>query len=231
MCNVEKFHRLEYMVKSLRKASAEDIQQAVSGFLTTEGLSPNALYFEDQPIVLKAMEYADNAPLVRALLECGANVHWKDHNGNGLLHYAMHSAWENCSAADGFNPTAIDVLLNKGLTFDDRNNVGQTPMFALCWPLSYPPSSVGLGMAVEYNLVPNAARLLQWIAQRNNNMFATDFWGHSFLHSTHFEQYAEQFPPYKNLGPVFQLYRDLEQAHKIHSSLEISASNPTKRKI
>lgn len=231
MCNVEKYQRLEYIVKSLRKTSAEDIQQAVSGFLTTEGLSPNALYFEDQSIVLKAMEYADNAPLVRSLLECGANVYWKDHNGNGLLHYAMHIAWEACSAADGFNPTVIDVLLNKGLTFDDRNNAGQTPMFALCWPLSYPPSSVGLEMVVEYNLIPNGQRLLQWIAERNNNMFATDFSGHSFLHSTHFEQYAEQFPPYQRLENVFRPYIDLQQAQKIRTSLEISASNPTKRKI
>lgn len=231
MCNAEKYHRLEYMVKSLCKTSAEDIQQAVSDFLKKEGLSPNALFVEGQSIVLKAMEYADNAPLVRSLLECGANVYWKDHNGNGLLHYAMHNAWNACSAANGFDPNVIEVLLNKGLTFDERNNAGQTPMFALFWPLSYPPSSVGLGMVVEYNLVPNGRRLLQWIAERNNNMFATDFSGHSFLHSTHYEQYAEQFPPYKNLDPVFQPYRDLEQAHKIRSSLEISASNATKRKI
>lgn len=231
MCNAEKYERLEYMVKSLCKTSTEDIQQAVSRFLKTEGLSPNALYFKDQSIVLKAMEYADNAPLIKALLECGADLYWKDSNGNSLLHYALHEAWDACRAANGFDPSVIEILLNKGLTFDERNNAGQTPLFGLCWPLSFLPSSVGLEAVVECNLIPNSQRLLQWIFERNNNMFTTDVSGKSFLDCTHFEQYAEQFSPYKKLGPVFQPYRDLEQAHKIQSSLKISNQVAKRRKI
>lgn len=231
---------LIYLAESMTKeqASFDQIQQAVATFLSEHEMTANDLTSNGKPLMVEAMEYSRNAPLVKALLECGGDLHWCDRNGNTLMHYAVHFAsHEKHTSHDpshtGFTPCVMEILLEKGLTFDERSSNGDTPLFAMWWPVlgttGHP--SAFLDAILRFAVIPQTKKMLQWLSENSNNMFAKNNAGHSFLACTHVDQYAPMHPEYLQLEAIVRPYKDQEQAHTLAQVLGNQAHTRTARKM
>lgn len=220
---------------SKEQASSEVIRQAVADFLRDHNMTANDLTPEGRPLIVHAMRYSRNAPLVKALLECDGNLHWRDASGNTLMHYAVYAASDEKHTShdrfhlSGFTPCMIELLLEKGLTWDERNTAGETPLFAMWWPVEV-PSTKFLDVHLHYQIMPHIKKMLQWLSKNSHNMFSKNNAGNSFLCCTHVDLYAEQHPEYMQLEDVLRPYKDQEQAQTLTQAVEhISAVNKQRK--
>lgn len=229
---------LSHMAHCMAKDRADpaDITQAVGAFLNNHEMTANDPADNGSPLIVQAMEYSRNAALVKALLECGADLHWRDCDGNTLMHYAVYFAFQARHTGhdpfhNGFTPCIMEILLDKGLTFNERNNNSDTPLFAMWWALSHPPSASFLDAVLHFEIIPQTKKMLQWLSENSNNMFAKNNAGHSFLTWTHVDRYASIYPEYLQLEEVIRPYKDQEQAHTLAQSLGDSSRIRLARKI
>lgn len=90
---------------------------------------------------------------IPCLLECGANINQRDTEGNTLLHHAIAGAFLD-DIRDIFNGSIIQLLMDQGLSLNDVNNKGESPLFAAWWMFSRP------------NTPPLPAQLLRFTLRR-----------------------------------------------------------------
>ena len=64
-------------------------------------------------------EDEDAAEMIKLLIRNGANVKFKDHNQQTILFYICRDGKEKCA----------ELMLSHGLSLDDLDIYGQTPMF------------------------------------------------------------------------------------------------------
>lgn len=78
------------------------------------------------PTLLQMAVYYKDMPVIKALLEAGADATLQDSAGNTALHYAT----QGYSMDVGSTLAVIDLLLDAGVAVNSRNNEGETPLTA-----------------------------------------------------------------------------------------------------
>lgn len=170
-----------------------------------------------------------NIQQTQLLFNCGANPHWRDTHGNTLLHYVVDEALS--SGNQTIFSEMSQLLLNSGLSFSDKNNAGQTPVFALWWTfgdLGDPPI---VGFALK-SLTKRIPEILDIILARSENLFEKNDLGESFLFRTPVDLRISKYPEYQEMENVLKHYKALEQAQMINQHLNsVGNSNGKKAKI
>ena len=167
---------------------------------------------------------------MRLLLNCGANAQWRDADGNTLLHYAIEGMMTPSRNVQNF-AEEFQTLMNNGVSFADKNNAGETPVFALWWMLNDPLGPPLSGFALNF-MTQRIGDILDIVLTRADNMFEKNNLGKSFLAHTPVDVHFANHPDYIIMENMLQRYKSLEQAQTINTQLNIANnSNGKKAKI
>jgi ankyrin repeat protein len=88
--------------------------------LLQHGADLNQVDTHGIPVILLAMGFQDDSA-ISCLVECGADVHWRDGNGSTLLHLAI--------SRRSYSPYTVLKLAELGVDLNARDNRGRTALF------------------------------------------------------------------------------------------------------
>lgn len=207
-------------------AVEQQLKDCVIQFLQQNNTTLNCADEGGRTIMVQAVGEG-GAQKIQLLLECGANAQWRDADGNTLLHYAIEGMRSPSRNVQDFTEE-FQVLLNNGVSFADKNNAGENPVFALWWMFNDPSGPHLEGFALNF-ITQRVDEILDVVLKHTENMFEKNNLGKSFLGHTPVDVHLANHPDYIIMGNMLQRYKSLEQAQTIQKQLDVANNSSGKK--